>query len=270
VWTLPDWEERVVYGDNAHPVTAVAFSPDGTKLAVGVDSGAIKIFDWKAGKELANCAGHANRILDRGLFFSADGTRLVSASRDESVRVWDVATGKRVSAITNLASVWAVLPTPDPNYAVVIHGDYLKDVHIFDVKAGRMVKNLLKGSVDDYAISRDGKTLWTVGEGDYGMIAWDLAGMKKAFADKGVQGLQIANVPATNWLFVCGSADPERRTRLEVFKVAGSGAEHVRTVQEHRKPIVFVTVSADGKLAATGDEDGVIKVWDVSLLTRPK
>jgi eukaryotic-like serine/threonine-protein kinase len=270
VWTLPDWEERVVYVDDASGVTAVAFSPDGTKLAVGVDSGVLKIFDWKAGKELANCDGHKDRILDRGLFFSADGKQLVSASRDDSVRVWDVATGKKITAIPNLTSIWAVVPTPDPNRAVVIQGDYVKDVRVFDLKKGLMEKNLLKGSVDDYALSSNAKTLWVVGEGDYGLMAWDLVGMKKSFADRNVQGRQIAVVPATNCLLVGGSSDPARRTRLDVFRVTESAAEHVRIVQEHRWPIVSLNVSPDGKRVATTDENGVIKVWDAAALTRPK
>ena len=60
VWTLPDWEERVVYRDDAHGVTAVAFSPDGATLATGSLDANLRLFDVGAA-----LSGEARRELVR-------------------------------------------------------------------------------------------------------------------------------------------------------------------------------------------------------------
>jgi WD40 repeat protein len=70
-----------------HPpnVTAMAFSPDGTRLAVGASDFAIRIFDLGTGDELMVLRDHSLPI--EAIRFSKDGTSLATVSSSE-VRVW--------------------------------------------------------------------------------------------------------------------------------------------------------------------------------------
>ena len=72
------------------PVTALALSADGTKLAIGGRDKSAKIYQLD-GKPLFTLEGHGAAI--RGLAFSADGTRLVTAGTDNAARVYEVASG---------------------------------------------------------------------------------------------------------------------------------------------------------------------------------
>ncbi|MEI7992886.1 MAG: WD40 repeat domain-containing protein [Actinomycetota bacterium] len=83
-----------------------------------------------------------------------------------------------------------------------------------------------------------------------------------------MRGAVLALVPDGTRML--NGADYAQRTRFHVFKVEALGVDRLWAVQEHKKDITSVCVSPDGKLAATGDETGAIKVWDVPSLTRPK
>lgn len=86
------------------PATVFAFSPDGATLALGGFSGAIALWDWRAGRELRHWAAHdrfgATQPGAGGvehLAFSADGARLVStgpADAETVTREWLAATGE--------------------------------------------------------------------------------------------------------------------------------------------------------------------------------
>jgi hypothetical protein len=267
LWTLPDWEEKVIYRDSAQGISAIVFSPDGTKLALGTDGGAVKIFDWKTGKELADCVGHSQRIHARALYFTPDGKRLLSASRDDSIRVWDVATGKKEYTVADRKEVWAIIPTPNPDQILSIEKWLAaRKARVLDLKTGKVVKDLGERWVSDFALSSDGKHLWSIGS--FGLDIWDLTALKVAVVDKEIRGNTLALLPGEKHMLVGGEYYHE--TRLIVLKVEALGADRLRTVQEHRKHIISLCVSSDGKLAATGDESGVIKVWDVPSLTHPK
>lgn len=85
----------------AHPrsVLAVAFSPDGKRLATGGADGSLKQWDVSAVLDGSATAvepkgetnGHRHDC--RQLAFSPDGRTLASASEDETVRLWNTATG---------------------------------------------------------------------------------------------------------------------------------------------------------------------------------
>ncbi|CAJ0945858.1 unnamed protein product, partial [Mesorhabditis belari] len=69
-------------------VTAIRFNKDYNEMVVGLGrtSNAIKIFKHPSYTEIANIAGHTDRIL--GLSMSPCGQYVISASADESLRLW--------------------------------------------------------------------------------------------------------------------------------------------------------------------------------------
>ena len=71
-------------------VLAVAFSPDGKRLAVGGADRALRVFDVATGERLAEVEDHADWVLD--VAYSPDGTRLATASRDKTSKLFDAET----------------------------------------------------------------------------------------------------------------------------------------------------------------------------------
>jgi WD40 repeat protein len=68
-------------------VYAVAFHPDGTRLATGGRDGAVWLWDLARGEEIVRMPGHKGYVWS--LAFSPDGTTLASGSGDFTVRLWD-------------------------------------------------------------------------------------------------------------------------------------------------------------------------------------
>jgi WD40 repeat protein len=75
---------------------SVAYSPDGSTLAVGV-AREVKLYDSHTHKQLDGLKTNDRACFDR-LAFSADGRRLAAASFD-SVVVWDLSAGKPLATI---------------------------------------------------------------------------------------------------------------------------------------------------------------------------
>ncbi len=70
-------------------VFAVAFHPDGTRLATGGRDGAVSLWNLTRGEEVVRLPGHKSYVWS--LAFSPDGATLVSGSGDSTVRLWDTA-----------------------------------------------------------------------------------------------------------------------------------------------------------------------------------
>ena len=68
-------------------VFAVAFHPDGKRLASAGRDRAIWLWDLVRGEEVARLQGHTKRVFS--LAFSPDGATLASGSEDTTVRLWD-------------------------------------------------------------------------------------------------------------------------------------------------------------------------------------
>src|SRR5207249_939658 len=85
VWDAQTGQEMLTLKGHTNYVSAVAFSPDGKRLATASNDGVVKVWEAQTGQELLNLKGHTNRI--NGLAFSPDGKHLTSASRDQTVKV---------------------------------------------------------------------------------------------------------------------------------------------------------------------------------------
>lgn len=72
-------------------VWAVAFAPDGQRVASGGKDSTIRVWDAVAGRQLTCLRGHSQGIQD--LSFSSDGRHIISRGGDETIRVWDADSG---------------------------------------------------------------------------------------------------------------------------------------------------------------------------------
>ena len=88
----------------ASPVLALAWDPQGSRIALGDKSGMIRIFDSRSGEMLQEFQGHESRT--RALAWNTDGSRLASAGADRMIRIWDPDAG--LLGLTIQASHYAI------------------------------------------------------------------------------------------------------------------------------------------------------------------
>ncbi|HKB40119.1 MAG TPA: sigma-70 family RNA polymerase sigma factor [Gemmataceae bacterium] len=94
-----------IFDPSAVGLSAVAFSPGGKMVAVGLSDGSVKLWDltplWEKKEapkeELAAFKG--TKKSPQALAFSRDGKRLVAALDDGGARVWSVTTRKELAAV---------------------------------------------------------------------------------------------------------------------------------------------------------------------------
>ncbi|HEY0483743.1 MAG TPA: protein kinase [Kofleriaceae bacterium] len=68
----------------------IAISPDGRRVAAGLDDRSVRVWSAESGRVLEILRGHTDLVLD--VAFSPDGRRLASASYDKTIRLWDLGT----------------------------------------------------------------------------------------------------------------------------------------------------------------------------------
>ncbi|HEY1380751.1 MAG TPA: serine/threonine-protein kinase, partial [Gemmataceae bacterium] len=97
-WPLNDTPERRLLSAGQGGVPAVAFSPDGKRLASGSKAGAALIWDVASGRLLHTCRASPVQRAHFGtvesVAFSPDGRLLAAGDFPGVVRLWDVETGK--------------------------------------------------------------------------------------------------------------------------------------------------------------------------------
>jgi len=72
---------------NKSLIWAIAFSPDGRLLAVGVWN-MVRLLDITSGQEVSGFSGHTHFV--SALAFAPDGSRIASGSWDKTIRLWEI------------------------------------------------------------------------------------------------------------------------------------------------------------------------------------
>jgi WD40 repeat protein/serine/threonine protein kinase len=112
LWDLEQRRLARVISTPAKEVSALAFAPDGGRLAAGDDHGRIHLFDLARDTRPLTLTGHAKRTI-WSLQFSPDGRRLASCGDDGTVRVWELKTMRETARRRGGGELIGVRFTPD-------------------------------------------------------------------------------------------------------------------------------------------------------------
>jgi WD40 repeat protein len=154
------------------PINAVAFSPDGRRLATAGHDRMVRLWDAHWGTPSAFLSGHEDWV--RSVAFSPDSSLLATCGDDTLVKLWDVKTGKeRATFHGHTDLVLRVDFTRDGQS--LVSGSVDGTVRVWDALTGRAqgALNWGIGRVLSLAIAPDGLTA-AAGGSDNQIIVWDL------------------------------------------------------------------------------------------------
>jgi WD40 repeat protein len=243
---------------------AVAFSPDGARLAGIDEDGSLKVRDGDNGR-IVYTLGNVKAAT---LAYSPDGRWIAANDEGDShhtlVVIWDAKTGRLARSLDAGAySLEKLAFSPDGRRIAAISDDLR--VRVWDAESGRTLWSALahSGFAGCVAFSHDGTQLATGGAGEPGLKTWDSA-----------TGRLISILPGRPGLFQCIAYSPDGR-----FLASGSTdravriwdmatGQEIRTSIGHAGWITGVSFSPDGGRLASSSLDGSIKIWDVTSHAR--
>jgi tetratricopeptide (TPR) repeat protein len=143
-------------------VFALAFSPDGSRLASGGDDAAIDVWDVANQKLERSLAGH-NLAVD-ALAIAPDGQTLASASDDHTVRLWHLDSGHPLATLEeHTDEAWSVDFSPDGGTLLSAGKDGLIAAYALPSTEVRQRLPLSKASISRVAFAPDGATFADAG-----------------------------------------------------------------------------------------------------------
>jgi WD40 repeat protein len=261
----------------------------------------IRLWDTKSWAPVATLRGHEDELYC--VAFSPDGRRLISGDKDGSVRLWQIPPVKRPSPVSVLPGAWGTLAiSPDGRRLVTVGEDYV--LWDLDTGEKLATLTELRGYRAGCDFSPDGHQLLTGGqqgkiriwdfarnslsEFDTGSDE-DIGGVKTF----GTTNFMLLSLETRTWRFKLWNFDtheviheiiPPAETRgvgkgndisprgdlalshgdggLTLWK-ATSGWSSAR-LAAHRRAVTGAAFTPDGRIMATGGEEGLAKLWDVA------
>jgi WD40 repeat protein len=245
-------------GVYTNAVFDVAFSPDGTLLAVGRQEKTILLWDVASRQPSNMFSVHTGRVHD--VAFSPDGQTLASASEDTTIVLQSVGTGSvDIVLIGHSGEVYNVAFSPDGQTLVSSSED--NTVRLWDVATGEQM-HIFSGHADavmSIAFSPDGQTLVSGGL-DGNILLWDMArgpsiGEPLEGHTDMVNGIVFSPNGQT---LASGSSD----TTILLWDVS-IGQPISDPLEGHTSQVSSVAFSPDGQILASGSLDRTIILWDV-------
>ena len=277
-------------------VSAVAWSPDGSRIVTGSHDLRLRVWDAESRETRLELSGHTDRVAAAA--WSPDGRRIASSSHDQTVRVWDAGTGAELLVLQGHEHrvetvAWS------PNGLRIASGSRDGGIRLWDAQTGAQLAELSghEDWVQSLAWSPEG-TLLASGSGDHTLRLWDEAGdcvgVLRGHTDW-VEGLAWS--PDGRQL-VSGSRDRTVRlwdTVRQVQRIVYTGHDDyvwavawspgadlivstsrdctarlwstqaetsVAVLRGHRDWVTSASWSPDGRRVATAGRDATVRIWD--------
>jgi RNA polymerase sigma factor (sigma-70 family) len=255
-------DTRLGFSKENRTFTSLAFSPDGKRLAVGVDNAPPLVLDAATMKEQVTAeAPRPDRSV--AIEFGAGGKELLAVDEAHGVWAWEAATGKFLRHDTPPAGTASAVLSPDGKLLALTDREDQIDQHtvrLVDLATGRDRLRFggHEATVNTVAFSPDGKLLSSTGT-DGVTVLWDLASRRELWRVAPKDGSIGASAFAPSGEVL---AAPGTTGQLELFDVAtyksrayfDPGATYCRSV----------AFSSDGNTLLLSGTRQAVLFWSVN------
>ncbi|KAF7970237.1 hypothetical protein HWV62_24726 [Athelia sp. TMB] len=246
-----------------HPseVYAVAFSPDGLRIASGSEDGFVRVWDAETGALIAApFKGHTDYVTS--VAFSPDGQWIASGSYDKSVRLWNAETGALIAGTFAGHTHWVNSVAFSPDGQRIASGSSDRSIRICGSQTGALIAGPFRGhtgEVNAVAFSPDGRCIASGSEDESVRVCDAETGALVAGPFEGhTRGICSVTFSPDGKRIASGSEDNSVRVRN-----VETGVLSVAPFEEHTNLVYSVAFSPDGQRIASGSADQTIRVWDV-------
>lgn len=235
------------------PPKSVATSADGKWVAIGEESGKIRLIELATGKLTKTLEGHTAAV--SGLAFSVDGTKLVSGSLDMSCRLWNVTDGTALGSIATPAAVNAVALVTEDTQVASGGADNIIRIWALPTAAAAPAPAAAATPEEKAAAEKAAAE----------KAATEKAATEQAAAPTPIKELKGHGGPVTSLVafadkklkLLSGSQDATAR----VWDVA-AGTQALSL--NHGGPVTAVAVRPDGSRITSAGQNNVAKLWDAA------
>ena len=262
LWSVATKTKITTLEESEYAVLSVAFSPDGTTLAVGMGDGTVTL--WKVATKTKAATLVAGDGAPYSVAFSPDGTTLAAGWGDGTVTLWKVATKTHIATFPEHGGdVKSVAFSPDGTTLAAIAQD--NTVKLWDVATETNIANLSGHNhyLTSVAFSPDG-TLAS-GSADDTVRLWDVATKTHIVTLNAHSSVGAVAFSPDGTILAAGVAEKG----VELWDVATK--TKITSLAGHPSWVHSVAFSPDGTIIASGSSaDETVKLWDVSEWKRAK
>jgi len=264
------------YDMHASWVLAVAWEPEGTRIASAGADGTVRIWKAETGESLLTYRGHTRLLNKINLLakiytaaWSPDGQRIASSGDGANVYIWSAATGQTHTLYQNHSGLWPSVYTvawsPDGQRIASACSSMGRDktIHVWDTNTGQTLrhydahyKRLPDFSILSLAWSSDGGHLAAVC-GDRAIRIWSTATgeLVSMYHFRSNWSNHIAWSPNNQYL-----ASAHSDHTVQIWDILTQA--NVRSYHEHTDSVRYVAWSPDGSCLATAANDKTVCLWE--------
>ena len=271
LWNRNDTNDPVAIFNHPANYTFIDFSPNGELLASAGNGEDLILWDVASGKKVNSIKGGFAPFS-----FSPDGKQLATAYNE--VKLWDIRNPKKITEVATLpfnaaekVESWACAADISPDGKWIAAGYANGVINVWDLQTKQLVKTLktLLSEMEFLKFSPDNKFLVSGGSerfirdnkywkssGPNGYVIWKLPEWQR---HRGVQRGNVENLVFSPDGKMCASANHFSGRGAEIWSTATDAP--ITSLPTEARDVSF---SHDGNILATGDDDGVLRLWKLT------